>query len=181
MKAWSHDPRKFLLMNLKLVEGIHFSNPLGEILASIPDVLEATVITKWQYRIMLAMDGKHQFVEVVRDVQNDYNGEFEATDVWMFLDWLIEKDLLERESAPNPDLAEEESVSLPDLVEPTGSTHTWLKVPLQIFGMLLICGTAAFSTYVATPFLLAYLAPQEPTPMEQIPTETNITEVAVIV
>lgn len=173
MKAWNQDPRKFLLMNLKLAKGIQFSNPLGEILATIPNQTEPTVIAKWQYRMMLSLDGEQQFVEVVKDVKNECDGEFEATDVWMFLDWLIENDLIEEAELEYEPESETKAPVLPELVEPAKSTRTWLKVPLQIFGALLICAGAAFGAYSATPILLALFQDEVVTPVEEVIAEVS--------
>ncbi|MDF1756407.1 MAG: hypothetical protein P1U89_26705 [Verrucomicrobiales bacterium] len=155
MKAWNYDPKEFLTMNLKLVKGVQFSNPKGEILASLPDCLAPTLVTKWQYRMMLSLDGEQQFIEVVRDVKNEHSGEFEATDVWMFLDWLVENDLVENAAIEAADSSEGRSPRLPHILEPKASTRPWMKVPLQAVGILLACGVSAFGAYKLTPLVIA--------------------------
>lgn len=168
MKAWNHDPQKLLLMNLKLVKGVQFSNPLGEILASIPNALPATIITKWQYRMMLSLDGNQQFLEVVREVKNDYAGDFTAEDVWQFLDWLIENDLVEAEEMAGADGdSEANSSGLPNVIAPTKTRRPWYKMPLQSIAAISICLIVAFSTYFMTPFLLAIFAPQDDTMQQE--------------
>ncbi len=142
-------------MNLKLVHGVQFSNSNGEIHVTAPDAPDSTVIKKWQYRMMLKLDGAQQFVEVVRDVKNECNGEFGATDVWMFLDWLVENDLIE-DALIELNLNEDSDGSeLHEIVEPEKSKRPWMKVPLQVVGILLFGAFSAVGAYLVTPLVIS--------------------------
>ncbi len=153
MKDIKQDPKKLLLANLKLVKGIQFSNPKGEILVSSPLRLEPTVISNWQYRLMLSLDGSEQFIEVVRSVKSKFDGEFVATDIWAFLDWMIENDLLEQQIDSPAKTRKRFPLTLPDVIAPQASP-SWFKMPLQVVAISLLCLASIIGSYYATPLLV---------------------------
>jgi hypothetical protein len=153
MKNLKGDPKKLLLANLKLVKGIEFSNPMGEILVSMAFGMEPAVIFDWQYRLMLRLDGSTQFIEAVRDVKSQFEGEFVAADIWTFLDWMIENELVEEHKDAVVGSRKGFSLPLVDVIAPQAS-RSWFKMPLQIIGVSLLCLASLGGAYFATPVVV---------------------------
>lgn len=156
MDTWSQDPRKYLVMHLKLRGGVQFSNSGGTIETSLPDVLDSTEIESWQYHLMLELDGKDQFISAVKAVKDRMGDDFEAADVWTFLYWLIDNELIDK---VDPDLDEDEKADLvviPEEIEEP-SNGGWVKVPLQILTILIVCVIILYVSYVGTPMVQNYV------------------------
>lgn len=175
METWNQDPKKYLVMYLKLRKGIQFTNTSGEIETSLPEVIKPTVIEPWQYRMMLSLDGDDQFIEVVKKVKDQCAGQFEASDVWTFLYWLVDNELLnEVDDIPKDD---DDALVLPDVIEAEAdrdrSMSGWVKVPLQVIAVLIICGFVMYSAYIATPMLLAMFQGNDSDPMAEMTAEVE--------
>jgi len=167
MKNLKQDPKKLLLANLSLVKGIQFSNPMGEILVASPLGLESTAITTWQYRLMLSMDGSEQFIEVVRTIKSQFDGEFVAADVWAFLDWMIENELVEERRKYADNSSKRFPYPLPDVITQQPARSRF-RMPLQVIGVSLLCLTSLGGSYLATPLLVTLFKSQPAAKKQQV-------------
>ena len=155
MKNWMDDPREWLPMHLKLRRGLRFNSVCDQIEASLPGVLEATILQQWQYRIMLSLTGEQALIDVVREVKEKFPHHFEAADVWRFLDWLVDKELV------CPWVPEEEAAAcIAETVyenEAIGQKKwsPWLRIPMQLFAVAVMSLSVATLTYFSTPVILA--------------------------
>ena len=169
MKNWTQDPRELLPMHLKLRRGLQFDHLSDQVEASIPEILEPTKVTQWQYRLMLTLDGERTLMDVVKDVHSKFPDQFEAGDVWIFLDWMIAHNLIFLAPQTSSVKLEEqvfiENAVLPDEIE-TGSNSDshWARIPLQTTAIIGVCLGVGFVTYLTTPTLVDFVRGEKPSP-----------------